>query len=322
VNRRSFGSLVGFGLAFLGCFDLPPANVVDGVRILATRADLPYAKPGETVSLDVLAVDGRATSTTPMRLFWIPTPCLNPPGDNYFGCYPQLPAGGLVSGDHLTFTMPANAITGAPPHPGAPTPYGVAFVFVIACAGSVEAVPVDTRTESPLTIPFGCFDDANTPVGADGFVFAFARVYAYTDLRNGNPIIDRLTFGGAPVDEGAGIHVHHCTESDITKCTSSKSATAPNVMDVVVPAASWEVDPGALTLSGASAHEAIWVDYYTTGGRFANDSVVLFDANSGRASSNTGNGYAAQTAGTHAVWAVVRDTRGGVSWLTVPVHAE
>jgi hypothetical protein len=92
-------------------------------------------------------------------------------------------------------------------------------------------------------------------------------------------------------------------------------------VDTVVPDASWEVDPGSLDPSGGPGHEAVWVDYYVTGGRFAADSVVLFDAHSGRASS-TGDGYGAPTSpGPQTLWAVVHDTRGGTSWVTVPVNA-
>jgi hypothetical protein len=306
-----------------GCSgDLPAASLVDGVRILATSADQPYAKPGESVTLQVLAVDGRADRPQPMRVFWVPAVCMNPPGDNYFGCYPAMasrfPPGAdlssvLVSGDQWTFTMPADAIEAAAPHPGARDPYGTAFAFVIACAGRVETVPGDPSTQSPLTTPFGCFDESNRALGPRDFVFAFTRVYAFADRRNANPVIGSLTFGGATVDPVAGITVGHCTASDETRCPKTN-------LDTIVPDSSWEIDPGALDPSGGQAHEAIWVDYYATGGRFDNDSVALFDAHSGRAPSSA-DGYAAPLSpGPRTLWAVVHDTRGGTSWISVPVN--
>jgi hypothetical protein len=306
-----------------GCSsDLPPANLVDSVRILATRADPPYAKPGESVTLQVLAVDGRADRTRPMRVFWLPAACMNPGGDDYFGCYPAMAkkfapgtdlSNVLAASDRWTFTMPADAIATAVPHPGAPDPYGIAFAFVIACAGHVEYVPVDTATRSPLTTPFGCFDDAHNLLGTDDFVFAFTRVYAFADRRNANPVIDHLAFGGATVDPVAGIVVDHCTASDETHCQKTR-------LDTVVPDSSWEVDPGALDATGGEAHEAIWADYYVTGGRFDDDSVVLFDAHSGRVQSAS-DGYAAPLSrGPQTLWAVVHDTRGGVSWISVPLN--
>jgi hypothetical protein len=308
----------------MGCSsDLPPASLVDGVRILATSADQPYAMPGESVSLRVLAIDGRADRSRPMQVLWLPAVCMNPGGDDYFNCYPSFDSqfqprvdlsSTLVAGDTWTFSMPADAIATAQPHPGVSDPYGIAFAFVLACAGHVEYVPVDPRTQSALTTPFGCFDDTHAALGPDQFVFAFARVYAFADRRNANPVIEALTFGGAPVDPAAGIALAHCTASDETSCATTD-------VDTVVPDASWEVDPGSLDPSGGPAHEALWVDYYVTGGRFASDSEVLFDAHSGRVSS-TRDGYAAPlAAGPQTLWAVVHDTRGGASWMTIPVNA-
>ena len=69
-----------------------PKNEITGVRILAARADQPYAKPGESVHLQVLAHDGRAAKPEPMRLFWFPVPCVNPPAGQPYGCYPAFHA--------------------------------------------------------------------------------------------------------------------------------------------------------------------------------------------------------------------------------------
>jgi hypothetical protein len=140
------------------------------------------------------------------------------------------------------------------------------------------------------------------------------RVYAFADRRNANPVIDHLTFGGATVDPVAGIVVGHCTAPDETRCPKTE-------VDTIVPDSSWETDPGSFDSTGGVAHEAIWVDYYATGGRFDNDSVVLFDAHSGRVSS-ADEGYAAPPSrGPQTFWAVVHDTRGGASWISVPLNA-
>lgn len=303
--------------------DLPSASLVDGVRILATQADLPYAKPGERVSLQALAVDGRADRPQPMRVFWLPAPCMNPSGDDYFACYPAFAktyppgvdlSGALTPGDGFSFTMPADAIATAQSHPGAPDPYGIAFVFLVACAGTVEYVPIDPDAQGPTTTPFGCFDASHTALGASDFVFAFTRVYAYADRRNANPVIDAVTYGGTTVDPAQGISVAHCTASSESSCPSTD-------VDTVVPDSSWELDPGSLNASGGEVREAIWVDYYAAAGSFANDSVLLFDANSGRVAS-TADGYAAPTSpGAQTMWVVVHDTRGGASWVTLPVGA-
>jgi hypothetical protein len=316
--------VVVVGVTAVACSsDLPPANVVTGVRVLATSADKPYAQPGETVSLRVLAVDGRADRSTPMQVAWLPMPCVNPRGDDYYACYPAMAqqfapgvdlSSVLVPGDQWSFTLPDDAIAAASLHPGAADPYGVAFAFVVACAGTVEYVPVDTNVQSPLTTPFGCFDASHRARGPDQFVFGFARVYAFADRRNANPVIDHLTFGGVPVDPVAGIAVPHCTASDEKHCGTTD-------VDTVVPDASWELDPGAYARSGGAAHEGIWVDYYVTAGRFTNDSAVLFDAYAGRAPSSTDPYAAPLSAGPQPLWVVVHDTRGGASWLQIPLTA-
>jgi hypothetical protein len=325
MKRNAIRLLAAVAAATGACgSSLPQANLVDSVRILGTSADKPYAMPGETVTLNVLAVDGRADRSRAMQVFWLPRVCMNPRGDDYFACYPsfasQFPpgvdlSGALVSGGQFVFTMPVDAISAAPARPGSPDPYGIAFAFVIACAGHVEYLPVDTTAQGAGTTPFGCFDDRHVSLGPDQFVFAFARVYAFTDKRNANPVIDHLTFGGAPVDPTAGITLDHCTASDETKCATTD-------VDTVVPDSSWEVDPGSFDPSGGPAHEGIWVDYYATAGRFSNDSVVLFDAHSGRVSPTT-DGYAAPlSTGAQTLWAVVHDTRGGASWVSIPLNAK
>src|SRR5215471_4846300 len=81
-------------VAFVACGvgDFDPASKVDSVRILALRADEPYAKPGDAVHLEVLAVDQRADRSRPMTIYWIPFVCLNPPNDAYYACF--APGGG------------------------------------------------------------------------------------------------------------------------------------------------------------------------------------------------------------------------------------
>jgi hypothetical protein len=299
-----------------------PPSLVESVRILATQADEPYAKPGETVTLRVLAVDGRRNPTRPMRVFWLPDVCLNPADDDYWQCYPsfaaRLPRGvdlstTLVAGDTFAFPMPADAIATAPSRPSGNDPFGTVFAFVVACAGQVEYVPPEPGTESDAATPFGCFDEAHHVLGADDFVFGFKRVFAFADRRNANPEMGALTYGGAPVDAAVGLTMPHCTASDEKSCNATS-------VEVQVPDASWEVDPGNVGADGSAAHETIWVDYYATGGRFDKDTKQLFDAYAGRATA-TGDGFDPPlAAGAGTLWAVVHDNRGGASWIALPLH--
>ncbi len=68
--------------------------VQNGIRILASSATEPYASPGDTVAVSVLAYDGRtavqhAQNPEPMRVYWLPFLCEDPPQDAYYSCFPQ-----------------------------------------------------------------------------------------------------------------------------------------------------------------------------------------------------------------------------------------
>jgi hypothetical protein len=286
-----------------------PASRIASVRILAARADRPYARPGDSVQVDLLAVDGRADRSRPMALFWIPAPCINPPDDAYYACYPSFEAlfargvdltSALAAGPAFSFPIPADALE-------AGAAFGSAVVFAMACAGHVQYV--GQRGPSPLGVPFACFDDGGAELGPDTFVFAYARIFVSAALTNANPVIDALTFDGQRVQPGAGITLDNCP-----------AAPCPGTpIDVVVPADSQEIDPTNVAVDGTVAREGIWVDYYLTGGKVKYDVRVLYDAAAGRVPSAV-DLEAPAAPGEHELWAVVHDNRGGVAWLEVPIH--
>src|SRR5258708_39776670 len=70
------------------------STLINSVRILASSADRPYAKPGSTVTLQLLAYDGRAEQPSPMRISWLPFVCDDPPNDAYYGRFQQIARGG------------------------------------------------------------------------------------------------------------------------------------------------------------------------------------------------------------------------------------
>jgi hypothetical protein len=202
--------------------------VVSSVRVMASSADKPYARPGDTVNLELLAYDGRMAKPAPMSIYWLPFVCENPLEDAYFGCFAQLgggrgsPDGGtdastgggpgsgvlrpgvdltplLPSGPAFHFTMPADAVTSHAssshvPTAGIPVPYGLTIVFNLACAGHVELVPIDPGNINPQALPIGCFDANHNRLGPGEYVFGFTRVYAYSDptVTNANPVVDQV----------------------------------------------------------------------------------------------------------------------------------
>ena len=101
-SRRVLGAVgvvaVGVAAVLASCapagFD--PQSLIESVRILASRSDQPYAKPGATVRSEVLAVDERpdAAGNEPMQVYWLPLLCINPPNDAYYGCFSGLKVSG------------------------------------------------------------------------------------------------------------------------------------------------------------------------------------------------------------------------------------
>jgi hypothetical protein len=346
-------ALVVVALGFAGCGigDFEPRLLINSVRIIASRADKPYAKPGETVNIELLAFDGRPEKTRPMRISWIPVPCINPKGDSYFDCFRTLlsatsggaPSGGgdagaeagadgggaggippealallkpgvditpyLPSGPTYSLTLPSDIITSHPEVKGAEAPYGLAILFNIACAGHVELIAIDPNDDNPQVVPIGCFDENGKQLPPSDYVLGFTRVYAYDSLTNQNPVIDGVTFDGAPVDPAVGITVDRCTTSAKADCPKWK-------LDTLVPESSQEVRPR----KSGDGKEQVAVQFSTTRGDFSDGSRLLYDSLRGKLSDTTVDYQASQDSGQGTIFLVVKDNRGGATWLQLPLN--
>jgi hypothetical protein len=320
---------------------------IASVRILAAAADKPYARPSDTVTVQVLAFDGRSVKPEPMTIYWLPFVCENPKDDAYFGCFAQLAGmagakGGsksgtapalkpgvdltpfLPTGPTFTFQMPADAVSSHPTTPGVAEQYGLVILFDVACAGHLELVPIDPGSDNPQQIPIGCFDSHHQQLGADDWVFGFTRVYAYDSVTNANPVIS----GVDPFDL-KGKEFAFDTPPDGTtwtlvtkRCTAGQRADCPKAaIGPIVPPSSQETQT---QMSGSgSQREEIWADFYSTFGEFKSDARLLYDVTSGSvgAPSVTDNQFLPPNdPGDGFIWIVVHDNRGGASWVTVPVH--
>lgn len=304
-----------------GCGAVPfePEGLVTSVRVLAVRASHPYAKPGQEVDFDLLAYDGRAKKPRPMRLFWLPTPCVNPEDGVMTGCYPRFagtfPKGvdltdALASGASFSAKVPADALA---PQGGEPRLYGTMFVFQMACAGHVQYIG-DDAAPSPESVPFGCFDEAGQKLGPEDFMFSYATVFVVPTPTNANPTIEGLTFDDAPIDD-AGITVAPCATKDAAKCPTY-------ALDVSVTASSQEPDPTNLDPNGAPLGERVWVHYYLTEGTLARNLGVLYDPAQGKVDLSETSLQAPQAPGEGRVFVVVHDNRGGVDFREVPLHVK
>jgi hypothetical protein len=352
------------------------ATVIDSVRILASRADHDeaYAHPGDTVTLEVAAVDGRRLKPAPMKLYWIPVACANPADDAYYSCFTGAGDGGLgglppdfsihgtidadaaatppedagedagavdaaVASDDagaapaddggtaassltaalptFTFTVPKDFPLSQPK--GAPAPYGLIIVFNVACAGSLQVVPIDPSA-GPQQVPLACVDGSGNALGPDDYVIGFTRVYVYQSISNKNPEVDGLVVNGAETRTGVtGTALPDPIDLDVPACGSSCPALA---LAVDVPASSWEVDTGASSLSGSVVHESIYVEYYAMGGSLDSEARLVYDTQAGliTGKGSTVNYTPPSTPGQTTLWAIVHDNRDGATWLQVNVH--
>ena len=324
-----------------------------GVRILATKVDTPYAKPGANVNLTMLIADGRTDKTTAVNVSWLPFICTDPVQDLYYACFAQTGASDAGTGDAnllssesadggpsaapgalaqiakippntnispflphgltYSFSMPVDAITKHPPVQGSPEPYGLAVLFNYACAGHLQVIPVSRNNVQQ--IPIGCFDDEGNQLGEDDGIFGLVRVYAYSTTVNQNPVIGSVTQDGIAVDLSAGLTLPHCTESDRKNCNKTK-------ITPVVPDSSWELNPDDKDENGNPQHEEVWVDYYSDLGDLGDDARLLFDVSAGRINSPEVDYKAPSDPGEGTIWIVVHDSRGGVEWSVVPLHIQ
>lgn len=325
-------------------------TTISSVRILASRADTPYASPGGTVNLSVLAVDERASKPEPMQIYWVPLVCKDPPNDAYYACFQQLEGKGgedagagagadagaginlrpgvelpLPTGDTFQFKMPEDAVSAHAPVPGT-DPYGIAILFNIACAGHVELLPIDPNNINPQTVPLGCFDANHNQLGPDDYVFGFTRVYAYpsdSGVTNANPVIagvdvEGQSLGITPNPDGS----YTAKRFTSSRCTADRRENCPHVhIGAVVPDSSQE----AYTLNGNPAKEEIWADYFTTFGQLTDQARLLYDANKGSVgdpSVTDDQWLPPNDPGPGTLWIIVHDNRGGAVWVTIPVTVQ
>ncbi len=329
------------GAAACGPAGFDPASDVQTVRVFAARADKPYAKPGDTVNVDLYAYDGRPAPTTAMKIYWLPFVCKDPPGDVYYACFSALLAGAgdggageagagdgglppifqsgfditdfLVQGSRFTFKMPQDVITAHRVVQGAAEPYGIAFVFAIACAGRVRIAPIDPNNIDPQKVPIGCYDDQGNALGPDDYVIAFSRVYAYQSATNTNPEIDGVTFDGKPVDLNAGVVVDRCRSKNNLDCAHK--------FNVNVPDSSWELATGTPAQpDGTQLHEQVYAQYYWTLPQTTSDGRLLFDPSTGRVPDSDNKFLPPYGPSEGRIFVVVHDNRGGANWVDFPVY--
>ena len=355
-------ALLFLGVLLVGCGpDFDPPDQLHSLRILGVQKDLPYAKPGETVNLQMLWEDAspKAGSDRPIEITWSGM-CVDPPGDLYYSCFtqPSLLAG-LTQGDATSFTMPATYDKGDGKqtpviHPASSTgnnaPYGIAFVFFAACAGKLTPIQTTDATDFPL----GCKDEAGNLLGSDDFVAGYTAIYSYETFSNNNPVISGFEFNGQPLDPsavcigdgkateaGAGAcgPIAESAPADVSPidCTAGDPRCIPTCSDdgkspckgyAIRPTVdktdpkNQDQDDVSVQQLGHAEGEQMWIDYYTDGGGFKSPVRLLNDATTGWNDNYGTDFYASKEAKISRVWALVHDNRGGVAWAGISIKTQ
>lgn len=321
-----------------GCGDdFDRVSEVKTVRVLGVRKTPTFPEPGQTVEHTMLWHDGRADTSRPVQITWLGG-CDNPPGDQFFGCFDSLaetvsaldspsdPRIGL--GETFSYTIPDDVISSrdAPPDPNQPA-FGTSFVFFAACAGRLGLDP--SPPEGAL--PIGCFDDANRRLGADDWVLGYTTSFAYEQLDNALPVVTGFRVAGRDVpadclDEGCvgdlELEPIDCATGDprcIDACRADgDEAECPEIaIEPIVDPSTVETDPIASAAKETTTYEQVWIDYFSSRGRVGGEIRLYSGADTGPRDDYASRLFAPAEPGPLFVWAVVKDNRGGVSWVRV-----
>jgi hypothetical protein len=323
-----------------------PASKVAGVRVIGSKTDKPYAKPGEEVTVSLLVADERPDRTVPLVVGFIPFSCLNPRDDLYFLCFvppsaggaaaipgapvagasptPAPPASGaggieqlkpgqdltnfLAKGDSYTFRIPDTAVI---KRPKLDTDYGLSIVFWVACAGRVVFTGITANAAASL--PLQCIVNGE-PAPPSDFVFGLSRVYAYKDRTNANPRIQEIRSDGKAVDPSQGLSFDACASEKASDCPERK-------IDVILAADDQELNNNERDETGKPLGELVWASYFSTVGEFDDEARLIFDPKSGFVGQTEVKFRAQGKPGQSGrMWIVARDNRGGANWVQLPVR--
>ena len=296
------------GLSACGA-DFDPGSRVTSFRVLAVQADLPFARPGETVTLSSLSYDPEGRSVS-----WAWATCVNPAASTVEGCLAKMAADTQASGaspilaqgpglDTFTYTVPTGTLDSLPVAARAGAFVGV---LNVACPGTLSFEP------GPADLPFRCADPSTgRALGLDEYVVGLKRIFVRSEDRNQNPSIARVTFDGADWPEGDLKQVDVCDTygNSYAECAgSSKHRIGAYVAD-------GSVESGRDQF-GADFAEQVVVEYYATEGIFESSVRIAADPQTGWAARRQASGADVN------VWFVVHDDRGGVTWAERTVHVQ
>jgi len=295
-------SALSFGSGCKNDFD--PGSRVTSLRVLAVQADAPYAKPGESVSLDALAFD---PSNRPITWGW--TYCENPQDTSTVGCLrarqERVRSGERVSMQvgrdetQFSLTVPDDALSSLGDGPPGRAVVGVVGV---ACPGVLGREILGETTESD-PLPVVCRDANGSRLSSFDFVVGMKRIFVREKDRNQNPEIATVSWDGEPWPETLVPKVAACDKE--TNVADDCDSAFRHRIRVDATTASFEVGTSE---TGEPFEEQLVVQYYATEGTFADDVRVATSPETEWVARPSARGEQVR------LWFVLRDNRGGVTW--------
>lgn len=328
---------------------------VTSVRVFGVRPDKPYAKPGETVTLEVLSTDARRNKPRPLKIFWIPIVCINPREDLYYLCFlPSQTADGGAQPGGARLIPPFPVDAGAPDGGGVPGPAAGASLASIPEGIDLSPflpqgpkfsfrMPDDVIQQRPGSPPYGLAIVFN--IACAGQVRFAERTGSSpqqipircTDEEGNQLSPDDYVIGinrvysyldrnnTNPVVEKVtldGRDVDPVQGITIDRCVASRRADCnPVKIDVKVSDSSWEENPSA-TGPADARREQIWVTYYSDIGDLKDDARLLFDSKTGRINESEVEYRAPYEPSEGTLWAVVHDNRAGAAFVVLPIRVK
>jgi hypothetical protein len=283
--------------ALIGCgTDLEDGSRIEKLRLLALRADEPFARPGEAVELQLLAAD---TSDRPLR--YALGICTNPKGSTIDSCLDGLDAPlapVAIEDSRFSIEIPPTVLDGLP---SSARPSALVGVVVVACPGEIE----EGETSG---VPVVCRDARGKRLAIEAFEVGVKRIFVRAEDRNANPEITRVTWDGEDWPDDQVPEVRACANTQTDDIDDCDKALRHRI-GVESSTAQAGVDENGTTFS-----EQQVVQFYATQGVFERPVRIAAESN---------NHWAAQRKSgqdTARLWFVVRDDRGGVSWATRQVQ--
>jgi hypothetical protein len=293
---RSLHVLVAWVMLAACGADFEPGSRVHDVRLLALRADPPYARPGERVELELLVGNPRQRVVQ-----WAKSTCTLPPASTLDACLSALdeplePFDPEEPGA-LSVDVPEDALEGLA---DAERLSALIGVVVVACPGELA----DGETAG---VPIACHDERGRALPIGQLPVGIKRVFVRERERNAQPRIARVLFDGEAWPEDEPRRVTSCAGDgyEIDDCAQSTRH-----------ALSVETEPAESGRDerGDAFREQIVVQFYASNGVLGNEVRIGGEAD---------NAFALQAGpedGSATVWLVARDDRGGVDWAVRTVQ--